>query len=84
MSAFLYGSDAQIFYEPQFRFVDDFFQTAEAGKRKPIDRNRADFADRRFFQRRTTAFFVDQKLTSAPSHKPLHGFKVQMLPGQEF
>ena len=39
----------------------NFFQAAEAGKGKPVDRDGADFSDRRFVQRRPTAFFMNQR-----------------------
>ena len=54
------GSNAQIFREPQLRFLEDIFQAAETGKGKLTDGHGADFADRRFLQRRAAAFFMDQ------------------------
>ena len=54
------GLNPQLFGESHFRFVDDLFQAGEAGKGKAVDGNGADFADGRFFQRRTAAFFVNQ------------------------
>jgi hypothetical protein len=51
--------DPQFFRQPHFGFVEDFFQTSEAGEGKAIDRNCTDFADWGLFQRGATAFFVD-------------------------
>ena len=53
-------SDAQLFRQPNFRFVVDFLKATEAGKGKPVDGDRADFADGRLVERRTAAFFVNE------------------------
>jgi hypothetical protein len=53
-------SDAQIFRQPDFRFVVNFFQTAEAVKRKPVDGDCTDFTDERLIERGAAAFFVDE------------------------
>jgi hypothetical protein len=55
----LSGSDPQIFSESHFGFVDDLFQASETGEGKPVDGDRADFADRRFVQGRPAAFFMN-------------------------
>ena len=79
-------SDAQFFRQPHFGFVENFFQAGKTGKGKAIDRNRADFADRRFFQRRTAAFFVNQRSTSGLPHdqsaKQLKMFRTAQADGR--
>jgi hypothetical protein len=52
--------ESEFFRQPHFRFVVDFLKATEAGKGKPVDGDRADFADGRVFYRRTTAFSMDQ------------------------
>lgn len=59
--------DSEFLRQPDFRFVVDFFEAREAGKRKPVDGDRADFANGRIFNRRTTAFFMDQDEHGYPS-----------------
>ncbi len=39
---------------------DNFLKAGETGEGKAIDWNRANFADRRFFQRRTAELYVNQ------------------------
>jgi hypothetical protein len=53
-------SDAKFFRQPDFRFVVNFFQAAEAVKGKPIDGYCTDFTDERFIEGRAAAFFVDE------------------------
>lgn len=53
-------SNPQVFRQPHFGFVEDFFQTGKAGKGKAVDGDGADFAYRRLLKGRTTAFFVNQ------------------------
>lgn len=45
------GLDSEFFRQPDFRFVVYFLKTTEAGKGKPVDGNRANFADGRVFYR---------------------------------
>ena len=52
--------NSEFFGESEFRFVDYFFETAEAGKRKPVNGDRTDFADWRIFHRRPATFLMDQ------------------------
>jgi hypothetical protein len=59
--------DAEIFGEPHFGFIEDVFQAGKTGEWKLTDRNRAHFADRRFIQRRTAAFFMDQDQHGHPT-----------------
>lgn len=51
---------SEFFGESKFRFVDDFFETAEAGKRKPVNGDPTDLADWRIFHRRPATFLMDQ------------------------
>ena len=51
--------DSEFFRQSDFRFVVNFLKTTEAGKGKPVDGDRADFADGRVFHRRSTAFSMD-------------------------
>jgi hypothetical protein len=53
-------SDAKFFRQPDFRFVVNFFQAAEAGKGKPVDGNCTDFSHERLIEGRAAAFFVDE------------------------
>jgi len=53
-------SDAQIFRQPDFRFVVNFFKATETGKGKLVDGNRTDFTDERFIEGRAAACFVDE------------------------
>ena len=52
--------ESEFFRQSDFRFVVNFLKAAETGKGKPVDGDRADFADGRVFHRRTTAFSMDQ------------------------
>ena len=52
--------DPEFFRQSHFRFVVDFLQAGETRKGKPVDGNCADFADRRFVQSWSAAFFMDQ------------------------
>jgi hypothetical protein len=52
--------EAEFFRQSDFRLIVNFLKAAEAGKGKPVDGNRADFADGRVFYRRSPAFFVNQ------------------------
>ena len=54
------GLDSEFFRQPNFRFVVYFLKTTETGKGKPVDGNRADFADGRIVYRRSTAFSMNQ------------------------
>jgi len=51
--------ESHLFGKPDFRFVVYFLKTTETGKGKPVDGNRANFADGRVFYRRSTAFFMN-------------------------
>jgi hypothetical protein len=52
--------DSEVFGKSELRFVDNFFEATEAGKRKPVDWDRTDFADGRVFHRRPATFLMDQ------------------------
>lgn len=68
--------DAQLFGQPQFRFVDDFFQASKAGEGKAVHRKRTDFADGRIgFERRAATFFVNQ----CQHRQPLDRFEHQLM-----
>lgn len=59
--------DAQLFGQPHFRFIYDFFQASEAGEGKAVHRKRTDFADGRIgFERRAATFLVNQ--SKHPKH----------------
>jgi hypothetical protein len=51
--------DSEFFRQSDFRFVVNFLKASEAGKGKPVDRDRADFAGGRVFHRWTTAFSMN-------------------------
>ena len=51
--------DSKFFRQSDFRFIDNLLKATEAGKGKPVDRDRADFADGRVFNRRSTAFSMN-------------------------
>ena len=53
-------SESQLLRQSDFRFVVNFLKATEAGKGKPVNGDRADFADGRVFYRRTTAFSMNQ------------------------
>ena len=55
-----FDQDSQLFRQPHFGFLEDLFEAAKTGKWEAIHRNGADFTHRLFFQRRATAFFVDE------------------------
>ena len=52
--------DSEFLRQSDFRFVVNFLKATEAGKGKPVDGNRADFADGRVLHRRTPAFSMNQ------------------------
>ena len=52
--------DSEFFRQSDFRFIVNFLKATEAGKGKPVDGDRADFADGRVFYRRTATFSMDQ------------------------
>jgi hypothetical protein len=51
--------DSEFFRQSDFRFVINFLKATEAGKGKPVDGDRADFAYGRVFQRGPAAFFMN-------------------------
>ena len=53
-------SDSHLLRLPDFRLIVDFFKATEAGKGKPVDGNRANFADGRLIERRTAACFMNE------------------------
>ena len=53
-------SDSQLFRQPDFRLVVNFFKATEACKRKPVDGDCTDFTDKRIIEGRAAAFFVDE------------------------
>jgi len=53
-------SDSQLFRQPDFRLVVNFFKATEAGKGKPVDGGCTDFTDERLSEGRAAAFFVDE------------------------
>ena len=52
--------ETEFFRQSYFRFIVNFLEAAEAGKRKPVDGYRADFADGRVFYRWSPAFSMNQ------------------------
>ena len=52
--------DSEFFRQSDFRFVVNFLKATEAGKGKPVDGDRADFADGRVFYRWSPAFSMNQ------------------------
>jgi hypothetical protein len=52
--------ETEFFRQSYFRFIVNFLKAAEAGKGKPVDGYRADFADGRVFYRWSPAFSMNQ------------------------